>query len=216
MPRASLRLPLLAVLPLMLLVTEEARAAEVPEQTERAPSPRPSDSQEQDLHAWGVEIEGVQPWIPTIHIFRMRGTRTLWGSADGPRGDLLLGFTLRPGIEHDVVETIHEYQAAVGYRQYLYRGLHLEAGLDVGAAWGTNLVDKKRYHTATLFLNTNVGYRFGFFEPGGFFAASKSAVGFYVLPQAGVYTSLGVADIGPRNGKPDVFLTGSLFLGLSF
>lgn len=171
---------------------------------------------EEDPHAWGVEVDAVQPWIPTVHIFRMRGTRTLWGSATGLRGDLLLGFTVRPGIKHDVVDYIHEYQGGIGYRQYFWRGLHVEAGLDVGAAWGTNLVDGKRYHTATLFLSTNVGYRFGFFEPGGLAGNPKSAVGFYLMPQAGSYTSLGVADIGPRNGKPDVFLQGDLMVGLSF
>jgi hypothetical protein len=31
-----------------------------------------------------------------------------------------------------------------------------------------------------------------------------------------VYSSLGVADIGPRNGKPDVFFQANLLLGLSF
>lgn len=167
-------------------------------------------------HAWAVEIETLQPWIPTVHIFRLRGTRTLWGSSTGLRGDLLLGFTLRPGIKHDVVDYIHEYQVGVGYRQYFWRGLHAEVGVDAGIAWGTNLVDGKRYETATLFLNTNVGYRFGFFEPGGFFGDRGSPVGFYVIPQFGVYTSLGVADIGPRNGKPDWFLQGNLLLGLSF
>lgn len=206
-------LPLLALVPLVLLATVPAYAADDPE---NAPGGPRALLAKEAVHPWGVEVEGVQPWIPTIHIFRARGTRTLWGSPTGLRGDLLVGFTLRPGIAHDVVEYIHEYQAAVGYRQYLYRGLHVEAGLDFGAAWGTNLVDKKRYHTATLFLNTNVGYRFGFFEPGGFFEKRQSSVGFYVLPQAGAYTSLGVADIGPRNGKPDVFVTGSLFVGLSF
>lgn len=207
------KLPLLAILPLALLATVPAYAADHSENTPDVPQ---ASLAKEPVHPWGVEVEGVQPWIPTIHIFRARGTRTLWGSPTGLRGDLLLGFTLRPGIKHDVVDYIHEYQAGIGYRQYIWRGLHVEAGLDIGAAWGTNLVDKKRYNTATLFLNTNVGYRFGFFEPGGFFERSKSALGFYVLPQAGVYTSLGVADIGPRNGKPDVFVTGSLFLGLSF
>lgn len=177
-----------------------------PAQAEEGPS----------AHPWGVEVDTVQPWIPTVHIFRMRGTRTLWGTPTGPRGDVLLGFTVRPGIKHDVVDYIHEYQAGVGYRQYFWRGLHAEAGLDVGAAWGTNLVDGKRYHTATLFLNTNVGYRFGFFEPGGLAGNPRSPVGFYLVPQVGVYTSLGVADIGPRNGKPDVFLQGNLMVGLSF
>lgn len=129
---------------------------------------------------------------------------------------MLLGFTIRPGIKHDVVDYIHEYQAGLGYRQYFWRGLHAEVGVDAGVAWGNNLVDGKKYQTATLFLNTNVGYRFSFFEPGGFFERRGGGLGFYVMPQVGVYTSLGVADIGPRNGKPDVFPQANLFLGMSF
>ncbi len=179
-------------------------------------APAQAEEEAPRAHAWGVEVDTVQPWIPTVHIFRMRGARTLWGTATGLRGDVLLGFTVRPGIKHDVVDYIHEYQAGIGYRQYFWRGLHAEAGLDLGAAWGTNLVDGKRYYTATVFLNTNVGYRFGFFEPGGLAGSPSSPVGFYLMPQVGVYTSLGVADIGPRNGKPDVFLQGDLMVGLSF
>ena len=166
-------------------------------------------------HRFGLEVEALQPLIPTVHILRARGTLLLWHLPGGLRGDLLLGFTIRPGIKHDVVDYIHEYQAGLGYRQYLWRGLHLEAGLDVGTAWGRNLVDGKQYRTATLFLNSNAGYRFGFFEPGGFFEDGGS-LGFYVTPQVGVYSSLGVADIGPRNGKPDVFFQANLLLGLSF
>lgn len=167
------------------------------------------------MHKWGIEVEAVQPWIPTVNIFRIRGTRTLWGTADGLRGDVMLGAYLRPGIKHDVLQYINEYQISAGYRQYVWRGLHAEAGLDAGAAWGTNKFDGKRYTTPTLFLNANIGYRFGFFEPGGIVSHRRSSVGFYVIPQFGVLAGLGVADIGPRDGKPDVFLQGNLLLGVS-
>jgi hypothetical protein len=185
----------------------------------REPALESSESAQADnnpVHKWGIEAEAIQPFLPTVNIFRIRGARSLWGTPVGLRGDLLLGAYLRPGIKHDVLNYIHEYQVSVGYRQYLWRGLHAEAGLDVGAAWGTNRFDSKRYTTATLFLNANVGYRFGFFEPGGFFENKKSSVGVYAIPQFGVYAGLGVADIGPRNGKPDVFLQGNLVLGVSF
>lgn len=169
-----------------------------------------------DLHRWGVESEVVQPFIPTVNIVRLRGTYSTWGSSTGLRGDVVVGVYLRPGIEHDIVDRISEYQLSVGYRQYFWRGLHAEAGLDVGVAWGTNRFDGQFYRTPTLFLNTNVGYRFGFFEPGGFFEDRRSAVGFFIAPQAGVLTSLCIANIGPRNGKPDVFPQANLLIGLSF
>jgi hypothetical protein len=165
-------------------------------------------------HPWSAEVEVLQPWIPTINIVRVRVARTLWGTEGGLRGDLLLGVELRPDVVHDVVERISEYQLGVGYRQYVWRGLHAEVSLDGGLAWGTNRFDGRFYRTPTLFLNSNLGYRFAFFERGGFF--DERPVGFFVTPQVGLYSSLGVANIGPRNGKPDVFLQGNLLLGVSW
>lgn len=168
------------------------------------------------VHRWGLETEVVQPLVPTVNIVRLRATFSAWGDATALRGDLMLGVYLRPGIEHDIVERISEYQLSVGYRQYFWRGFHAEVGLDAGLAWGTNRFDGQFYRTPTLFLNTNLGYRFGFFEPGGFFDDQRSSLGFFVAPQVGVLTSLGVANIGPRNGKPDVFPQANLIIGLSF
>lgn len=162
----------------------------------------------------GVELDLVQPFIPTVGIIKPKLSVNLWGTATGLRGDLVLGAFIRPGIEHDIVFTIHEYMLVAGYRQYLWRGLHLEALLDGGAAWGTNRFDGRRYETPTLFLETNVGYRFGFFEPGG--VVSGRGPGFFIAPQFGTMTTLGVSSIGPRNGKPDWFLQGNLLVGVAF
>ncbi|MCA3016852.1 MAG: hypothetical protein INH41_31085 [Myxococcaceae bacterium] len=165
---------------------------------------------------WGIEVEALQPFIPNVNVFRMHVTRTVWGKPGGLRGDVLVGFTLRPNVKHDVLAFMNEYQLTLSYRQYLWRGLHIETGIDAGIAWGTNLFDGEFYRTATLFLNRGIGYRFGFFEPGGFFQDKQLPFGFFITPQFGVLNSLGVANYGPRNGKPNWFLTGSLFLGVSF
>ena len=167
-------------------------------------------------HRFGAEIDVVQPFIPTVHIIRPKLTWTTWGDSGELRGDLILGLFIRPHIPHDVVETIDEYMGTVGYRQYFWRGLHVETMLSAGVAWGTNKFDGKDYTTATLFMDANAGYRFGFFEPGGFSYDGDESVGFYVAAQGGIIFSLGVADIGPRNGKPDYFAQGSLLVGLSF
>ncbi len=194
---------------LALLSASPALAAQA-DTVEAAPRAEPA------MHKWSVEIDAIQPFIPTVGIIRPKVTRTLWGTPKGFRGDLVLGAWIRPHITHDVVKYIDEYMGSVGYRQYFWRGLHAETILDAGAAWGTNLFDGKFYRTATLFLDVNVGYRFGFFEPGGLVEGSGKGVGFFVAPQAGMLTSLGVANIGPRNGKPDVFAQGSLLVGASF
>lgn len=168
-------------------------------------------------HRWSVETEVIQPFIPTVGIIRVRAARTMWGTPHaGPRGDLVLGVYVRPHVEHDVVDYIDEYMATAGLRYYAWRGLHAEVLVNAGAAWGTNKVDKMSYRTPTLFGEINIGYCVGFFEPGGL-AGTPRGVGLFVTPQVGILSSLGLGnDIGPRNGKPDYFLTAALLVGVSF
>jgi hypothetical protein len=168
-------------------------------------------------HRWSIETEAIQPFVPTVGIIRARAARTVWGTRHGgSHADLVLGVYIRPHIEHDVVDYIDEYMATAGIRYFAWRGLHAEVLLNAGAAWGTNKLDGMSYRTPTLFGEINIGYRFGFFEPGGL-AGTPRGVGLFVMPQVGILSSLGVGnDIGPRNGKPDYFLTAALFVGVSF
>jgi len=167
-------------------------------------------------HRFGFELDLVQPFIPTVGIIKPKFSWTVWGKPGGLRGDVLFALYIRPHIPHDILETIDEYMAGVGYRQYLWRGLHLEGLVLAGAAWGTNQFDGEDYTTAAVFAEANLGYRFGFWEPGGFRDRAHHTRGFYIAPQFGTIFSLGVADIGPRNGKPDWFLQGNLLVGASF
>lgn len=167
-------------------------------------------------HDWGAEVDLVQPFVPTVHIIKPKLTRTLWGRLGASHGDLVVLAYVRPHIPHDIVDTIDEYMLGAGYRQYAWHGLHLEALLEAGVAWGTNKIDRRDYTTPTLFGEVNVGYRIGVSEPGGLAFEGRESVGFYVAPQFGTIFSLGVADIGPRDGKPDWFLQGNLLVGLSF
>jgi hypothetical protein len=156
---------------------------------------------------WGIETELVQPFLPTVNIIRIQATYTLT-SPEKRRGDLLLGAYIRPNVEHDVVEKINEYMAVVGYRQYLWKGLNLEAKSNMGYAWGTrNLFDGKDYNTPTWFWETNIGYKFDFLK--------REKTNFYAIAQFGGIGNI-VADIGPRGGKPDNFIQGNLLVGIHF
>lgn len=168
-------------------------------QSARAQAPAP---------LWGLETELVQPFIPNVGIYRVQATRTLTAPTRAHRGDLLVGAYIRPNIKHDVVEKINEYMVMVGYRQYVWRGLHLEAKSNAGYAWGTkNLVDGKDYNNPTWFWEANAGYQLAL--------KGQGRAGLYLAPQFGVISSL-VADIGPRNGKSDTFLQGNLLVGFQF
>lgn len=159
-------------------------------------------------HRWGLETELMQPFLPGVGIFRLQATRTLTRPTRTNRGDLLLGAYIRPNVTHDVVEKISEYLFIVGYRQYVWRGLHVEAKSNIGFARGTkNLIDGKDYNKLPWFGEANVGYRFSL--------AGQGRTGLYVLPQVGVLSSIS-SDIGPRGGKSDTFPQGSLLIGFQF
>jgi hypothetical protein len=157
---------------------------------------------------WGIEADLVQPFLPEIGIIRINATRTLFSLSNKMKGDLILGAYIRPNIKHDVVEKINEYMVVAGYRHYFWKGLHIEAKSNMGYAWGTrNLVDFKNYETATWFWETNIGYKINILK--------KNKLNLYAIPQFGAIGNI-VGDIGPRNGKPDNFIQGSLLVGVNF
>jgi hypothetical protein len=161
---------------------------------------------------WGIETELVQPFLPTVNIVRLNATRTLSSEKSKHKGDLIVGMYIRPNVKHDVVEKINEYMAVVGYRQYFWKGLHVEGKANVGYAWGTkNLIDGKDYETSTIFWESNLGYKFN--------VRTSDKSNFYMLPQFGAIGNAkgnNTVNIGPRGGKPDTFIQGSLFIGFNF
>jgi hypothetical protein len=169
-------------------------------QTTSTPNPKPK---------WGIETELIAPFLPEVGIITIKATRTITRNASGTlHGDLLLGAYLRPNVKHDVVEKINEYLITVGYRQYFFKGLHLEAQLDGGYAWGTNnKIDGKDYNNAALLGEVNAGYTFHL--------PTKKNANFYILPQFGVLHGL-ETNIGPRGGKSDTFIQGKLLVGIRF
>ncbi len=161
---------------------------------------------------WGIETELVQPFLPTVNIIRIQATRTLTPLDSKMKGDLIIGGYIRPNVKHDVVEKINEYMVILGYRQYFWKGLHLEAKMNMGYAWGTkNLIDGKNYETSTFFWESNLGYKFNLIN--------KSKTSLYVIPQFGVIGNAkgeNTVNIGPRGGKPDTFIQGGLIIGINF
>ncbi len=161
---------------------------------------------------WGIETELVQPFLPTVNIIRIQATRTLTPLDNKMKGDLIIGGYFRPNVKHDVVEKINEYMVILGYRQYFWKGLHLEAKMNMGYAWGANnLIDGKDYETSTFFWESNLGYKFNLI--------SKSKSSLYVIPQFGVIGNAkgeNTVNIGPRGGKPDTFIQGGLIIGINF
>ena len=161
---------------------------------------------------WGIETELIQPFLPNVGIIRLTATRTISFAKSKMKGDLLLGMYIRPNVKHDVVEKINEYMLVLGYRQYFWKGMHLEGKTNVGYSWGTrNLIDGKDYETSTVFWESNLGYKFN--------VTNKTKTSFYLIPQFGVLGNAkgnNTINIGPRGGKSDTFVQGSLVFGVNF
>ncbi|MBO0937117.1 hypothetical protein J2I47_11220 [Fibrella sp. HMF5335] len=157
---------------------------------------------------WGIETELVQPFLPNVGIIRLQATRTITSLTGTNRGDLLVGVYIRPNVRHDIVEKINEYMLMVGYRQFVWRGLHLEGKTNIGFSEGTkNRFDGKDYNHLSWFWEANAGYLFSL--------AGKGRSGLYLLPQAGVISSIS-SNIGPRGGESDTFPQASLIVGFQF
>ncbi len=155
---------------------------------------------------WGLEVELIQPFIPDVQIFQVQATRSLFDNGAARRADLVLGAYMRPNVKHDVVEEIDEYMLLVAYRHYVWKGLHVEPGINVGYYWGwNNLIDGQDYEGIGVFWEANIGYKFNL-------GAKKR---FYTVFQAGGLGSLH-SDIGPRGGKPDTFPNINLMIGVNF
>ena len=154
----------------------------------------------------GIEVETIWPFLPGTHTVTIKVTgavfRTNWFA-----GEVVGGVYLRPNVAHHVVEEIDEYMGTVGWRQYLWRGLHFETLLHLGWARGTNnLIDGKTYEDVSFMTEVNIGYRLDFIKP--------KPVGLFTISQGGFIAGL-YTNIGPRDGV-DLFPTGKFLVGVSF
>lgn len=157
---------------------------------------------------WGIEADLLVPFVPEANIITIRLAKTIFGSNDSDlKGDFLVGVYIRPHISHDIVYTIDEYLFTIGYRQYIWDGLHLEGQIDIGQAWGTNRIDNKYYDNFALLGEGHLGYRIKF--------SPKETMSLYLNPQVGIIHGLST-DIGPRGGKSDTFVSAKINLGLTF
>lgn len=177
---------------------------------ERATGVGQAATEDYTTSQYGIETELLQPFVPEVGIITFKGSKTLWGKNGESHGDALLGVFLRPNVSHDVVDTIDEYQASIGYRHYFWQGLHAEVQYLAGYVWGkNNLVDGKDYEGFVQFAEANIGYRIDF--------AKDQQRGFYIIPQFGYIQGLNEElIIGPRNGKDDTFWQGKLLVGYRF
>lgn len=184
-----------------------------PVATDVPPGP-PASSPEARLV--GLELNVLWPFIPGVGIYQLRGTVKLWETA-GLHGDLVLATNLRPPIDEENAGSFSEYGGGLGYRQYFWRGLHLElAGYPSYVRLDDNVIDGTTYESFALTLEAYAGYRFLLSELG-----LDEAIAWPIEPLINVQVGAGgtafLSNPWPvREEEPPVFFVGSVLIGAAF
>lgn len=164
----------------------------------------------------GLELNVVWPLIPGVEYFQARGTTTLW-RAGTLKGDLMFALNARPGVFRENEGTFREFGPGIGYRQFFWRGLHVEvAAYPTFARLERNVVTGATYDAFTLTLEAYGGYRFLLSEL-GVEAASRWPLEPLITLQGGVGTNAFLSNPWPTlMPESPVFAVGSLLIGAAF
>lgn len=121
----------------------------------------------------GIEADILWPIFPSA--FRAHYTHTLWEKGI-LKGDLLLGVNVDFPVERETEGEFADYSIVSGYRQYFWKGLHLEFSQTTGLGiLNDHVTTGQRYESFDWLMSGFVGYRFGFLQQR-----------LYILPQFGV------------------------------
>jgi hypothetical protein len=164
----------------------------------------------------GLEANLAWPLVPGVGIYQARGTVTLW-RADSLHGDLVLAVNVRPSVLRESEGQFSEFGGGVGYRQFFWRGLHLEvAAYPSLARLEKNVLTGASYEAFALTLEAYGGYRFLLSEL-GVAAAARWPLEPAITLQGGVGANVFLSNRWPTT-VPDapVFAVGSLLVGAAF
>lgn len=160
---------------------------------------------------YGVETDILWPFFPGLT--RTQLTVTLWQNGD-MRGDLLAGVNVLFPNDRDTEGRFADYSVVTGYRQYLWKGLHVEYSQTTGLGVLQNHVTTgKTYRSFDWAATGYVGYKFEFVNDK-----------FYIIPQFGVERVLYKSNPWPifedntltKEVGEQAFPLGSLRFGFNF
>lgn len=167
-----------------------------------------SFGQNQSERKIGIEANVVWPFVPGVGIYNLRVPIKLWEN-EALRGDLVLGTAIRPKTTDDEnAEEFSEFGLGIGYRQYLWKGLHVEPVVYFSyASEKNNKIDGQDYSGLAITTELYAGYKFIFFN--------KEKLSLYTIIQGGIGGSP-YQDLGPATEEGGVFPVGSLLIGITF
>lgn len=153
---------------------------------------------------WSVETSIVWPVYPGI--FKFNFVRQVWEKKTFA-GEVGLGFAIQPERSSDTEGAFSEEFVSVFYRQYFWKGLHIQ--IENNFAYGRlrNYPDAvKNYESYAIFHDFCAGYRFTLLQ--------KHKVALTILPQAGGGFTSYVNNSWPRSEKP--YWLVNLLVGIKF
>ncbi|MFN6175937.1 MAG: autotransporter outer membrane beta-barrel domain-containing protein [Flavobacteriales bacterium] len=124
-------------------------------------------------HKYGLETDVLWPFFPGAT--RTHFTIKLWDNGR-LRGDVYVGVNIDFPQDRETEGNFADYSLASGYRQYLWKGLHVEFSQTTGlGVLKDHVTTGKTYNSFDWLVSGYAGYKFEF-------AQRK----FYILPQAGI------------------------------
>jgi len=166
---------------------------------------------EQSAYNYGLETDILWPIFPGAT--RTHFTVKLWQKGH-LRGDVYVGINIDFPQNRDTEGRFADYSLASGYRQYVWKGLHIEFSQTTGLGVLQNHVTQgETYHSFDWLVTGYIGYKFEF-----------SRQKFYILPQFGVAGVLYKSNPWPifedntltNEVGETPFMLGSLRFGVNF
>ncbi len=160
---------------------------------------------------YGIETDILWPFFPGLT--RTQMTIKLWQKGD-LRGDLLAGVNVLFPQNRETEGRFADYSIVTGYRQYLWKGLHVEYSQTTGLGVLQNHVTTpKTYNSFDWAATGYIGYKFEFLQKK-----------LYLIPQFGVERVLYKSNPWPiyedntltKEVGETPFILGSLRFGYNF
>ncbi|MFO0469136.1 MAG: hypothetical protein ACK5ZX_07490 [Bacteroidota bacterium] len=166
---------------------------------------------EQKESKFSIETDFLWPFL--VQTTRTHFTDKLWQKGN-LRGDVYAGVNIDFPRDRETEGRFADYSLATGYRQYFWKGLHLEFSQTTGLGVLQNHVKTgKTYNSFDWLISGYIGYKFEF--------AKKKM---YVLPQFGIAGVIYKSNPWPiyedkkltKEVGESLFLLGSLRFGYNF
>lgn len=166
----------------------------------------------QENKRWGAEINLLWPIFPG-NIYKGQVTYEAWRK-NHLAGDVYLGFHIRPFEYRETEGDFANLALTFGYRQFLWKGLHLEIYQAFGPGYNrNNAIDGKDYDSWDYELGGLLGYRWEFLKN-----RAEKKVSPYISTQHGFYYLAAQSNPHPINEftGEEPFYVGTLNLGIKF